>query len=80
MVDDELKEINRRIKEIELEQSKADIKNEAAKKKFIQAETELQRRLGQPIFKKGGIKTGLGKPMKKKVNIGRATKALKQLI
>ncbi len=73
MVDDELKEI-------ELEQSKADIKNEAAKKKFIQAETELQKRLGQPIFKKGGIKTGLGKPMKKKVDIGRATRALKQLI
>ena len=80
MVDDEIRQINKQIKEIEFEQFEADIKNEEVKEKFREAEKRLQRRLGQPIFKKGGIKTGLGKPMKKKVNIGRATKALKQLI
>lgn len=53
---------------------------EEVKEKFREAERKLQRRLSQPIFKKGGIKTGLGKPIKKKVDIGRATKALKQLI
>ncbi len=53
---------------------------EEVKEKFREAERKLQKRLGQPIFKKGGIKTSLGKPIKKKVNIGRAAKALKQLI
>lgn len=50
---------------------------EEAKEKFIK---EARKRLNQPIFKKGGIKTGLGKPSKKKVNVEMAAKALKQLI
>ena len=53
---------------------------EEVKEKFRDAEKRLQKRLGQPIFKKGGVKTGIGKSSKKKVNIGRATKALQQLI
>lgn len=52
---------------------------EKVKEKFRDAEKRLQKRLGQPIFKKG-VKTSLGKPIKKKVDIGRAAKALRQLI
>ncbi len=60
---------------------------EEVKEKFREAEKKLQERLNQPIFQKGGVKTGFGKQPKKKggkggrtVNIGRAAKALKQLI
>ncbi len=53
---------------------------EEVKEKFREAEKRLQKRLGQPIFKKGGMKTSLGKSSKKKVNIGGAARALKQLI
>ncbi len=53
---------------------------EQVKEKFREAERKLQRRLNQPIFKKGGVKTSLGKPVRKKVNLSRANRALRQLI
>jgi len=52
---------------------------EEVKEKFREAEKRLQKRLGQPIFKKGGVRTGLG-GSGGKVAIGRAAKVLKQLI
>lgn len=74
--DKELKEELKRRKQIEIQKGE----QRRIEKEMMERNQRLSKRLNQPIFKKGGVRTGLGKPIKKKVNIGRATGALRQLI
>ncbi len=51
-----------------------------AKEEFSEAQKRLGKRLSKPVFKKGGVRSGLGKPIKKKPNLKQANNALRRLI
>ena len=74
--DKELKEELRRRKQVEIQR----VEQIRIEKEMLERSQRFSKRLNQPIFKKGGVRTGIGKSSKKKVNIGRATRALRQLI
>lgn len=57
-----------------------DFSSQEAKEEFSEAQEKLAKRLAKPIFKKGGVRTGLGKPIKRKPNLKQANETLRRLI
>ncbi len=50
------------------------------KEGFQKAQQKINIDFNKPLFKKGGVRTKLGKPTKKKANITRAIRGLGKLI
>ena len=57
-----------------------DFTAQEAKEEFSEAQEKLAKRLKKPIFKKGGVRTRLGKQTKGRANLKQANDALRRLL